>query len=306
MNLYIYPTDWGWFDFLRQKPGLDEVNFWQPGGAGQFRALRPGEPFLFKLHSPRNYIVGGGFFARSSLAPLSLAWDAFEEKNGVSSLKGLQLAIAKYRRSRDQFEDFTIGCIVLQSPFFFEEHSWIPAPRSWSPGLVRGKSFDLASPDGRNLWAQVEGRLPGHLATEVHELASRALLGRPRETRSRLGQGEFRLTIADVYSRACAVTGERALPVLEAAHIQPVSAGGIHRIENGILVRSDLHRLYDRGYVTIDPDHRFVVSSRLKEEFDNGEPYYPLHGARIRLPASRSHWPSPALLQWHADYVFRS
>ena len=56
-------TDTDWFAFLAQQPGIDEVNFWQPGGTGRFRALEPGEPFLFKLHAPYNYIVGGGFFA---------------------------------------------------------------------------------------------------------------------------------------------------------------------------------------------------------------------------------------------------
>jgi putative restriction endonuclease len=45
--------------------------------------LQPGEPFLFKLHSPDNFIVGGGFFVRYSPLPIWLAWDAFQQKNGV-------------------------------------------------------------------------------------------------------------------------------------------------------------------------------------------------------------------------------
>ena len=47
-------TDNDWFAFLSQQPGIDEVNFWQPGGTGQFRVLAPGEPFLFKPYAPRN------------------------------------------------------------------------------------------------------------------------------------------------------------------------------------------------------------------------------------------------------------
>ena len=47
---------------LASQPGLDEVNFWQPGSNTQFRALSPGELLLFKLHSPDNFIVGGGVF----------------------------------------------------------------------------------------------------------------------------------------------------------------------------------------------------------------------------------------------------
>jgi putative restriction endonuclease len=58
--MYVGMTDYNWYQYLRSiKP--DEVNFWQPKDTRFFRALEPGELFLFKLHSPRNYIVGGGF-----------------------------------------------------------------------------------------------------------------------------------------------------------------------------------------------------------------------------------------------------
>ena len=62
LNLVIAVTDGDWFDMLRQQPNLAEVNFWAPSAAS-FRALQPGELFLFKLHAPRNVIVGCGIFA---------------------------------------------------------------------------------------------------------------------------------------------------------------------------------------------------------------------------------------------------
>jgi hypothetical protein len=63
VNLYVGITDYDWFSFLAAQPDVDEVNFWQTGGRTNFPALRPGELFLFKLHSPRNFIVGGGFYS---------------------------------------------------------------------------------------------------------------------------------------------------------------------------------------------------------------------------------------------------
>ena len=86
VNLYIGITDYEWFRYLSALPRVDEVNFWQPGGRTNFRALQPGELFLFKLHAPRNFIVGGGVFARANILPVSLAWDAFGINNGASSL----------------------------------------------------------------------------------------------------------------------------------------------------------------------------------------------------------------------------
>ena len=61
-----------------------------------------------------------------------------------------------------------------------------------------------------------------------------------------------------------------------------------------------------RGYVTVTPDYRFRVSRKLKEEFDNGEPYYPLEGQVIALPKGAHERPDPRALEWHADSVFRA
>ena len=69
MRLYIGITDRDWYQFLSARPALDEVNFWQPSGSRAFRMLQPGEPFLFKLHSPMNFVGGGGFLARYSPLP---------------------------------------------------------------------------------------------------------------------------------------------------------------------------------------------------------------------------------------------
>lgn len=127
MRFYVAITDLDWFTFLAtQRP--DEVNFWQPSGGRTFRALEPGEPLLFKLHSPRNFIVGGGYFSRFSLCPLSYAWDAFPQKNGAQTFTEMRHRVQRYRRSDVPIgPDEVIGCILLQQPFFFKPDQWIPA-----------------------------------------------------------------------------------------------------------------------------------------------------------------------------------
>ena len=125
--------------------------------------------------------------------------------------------------------------------------------------------------------------------------------------RSRLGQGAFRVLVTDAYQRRCAVTGERTLPVLEAAHIQPYTRHGPHRISNGILLRSDLHKLFDLGYVTVTPELRLEVSPRLKAEWENGREYYSHHGKELSFrPTEKSNLPSRAFLNWHNENVFKS
>ncbi|MBK8164447.1 MAG: HNH endonuclease [bacterium] len=130
--------------------------------------------------------------------------------------------------------------------------------------------------------------------------------------RPRLGQGAFRLAVTEAYARSCAATGEHSLPVLDAAHIQPYADGGAHEITNGLLLRADLHRLYDAGYVTVTPDYEFRVSPALRDEYANGRIYYDLehtlraHRATIRLPANPAHRPDRERLAWHVEGRFRS
>jgi putative restriction endonuclease len=302
MKLFVGVTDGDWFRFLRSHAGLDEANFWQPGGNRAFRTLQPGEPFLFKLHSPENFIAGGGFFEHASILPCSLAWETFGLENGVRSFSEMRSRIEKYRRTPPTREDYQVGCVILRQPFFFKESDWIPVPDDFSLNIVQGKSYGMESGTGKELWAAVQLRLAG---SAVVERAPGAMYGEPVLMRPRLGQGGFRILITDTYQRRCAVTGERALPALEAAHIRAVSEGGEHRVDNGLLLRSDVHRLFDAGYVTVTPDHRFRVSGRLKTDFNNGEPYYPLDGRPISLPADASAHPSRDFLGWHADTVFR-
>jgi putative restriction endonuclease len=121
----------------------------------------------------------------------------------------------------------------------------------------------------------------------------------------RLGQGTFRVLVTDVYDRRCSVTGERTLPVLEAAHIRPYGQNGPHDPRNGLLLRSDLHTLFDRGYVTVTPDHRFLVSRRIRDEFENGRDYYLLQDREVRPPNRVEAAPAADYLDWHASNVFR-
>jgi len=306
MKAYVGVTDRDWYMFLSQKPELDELNFWQPGGNRLFGALEVGEPFLFKLHAPENQIVGGGFFLHASLLPVSLAWEAFEEKNGAASLVEMRRRIEKYRRSKpDPHDDYRVGCILLGNPFFLDRHAWIPAPEGFHPNIVQGKTYDLQSGAGRALWESVAPLIKTRATPKIYAAhPARPTYGEPVLVRPRLGQGSFRVLVTDTYQRRCAVTGEKALPVIQAAHIKPVSEGGDHRLDNGLLLRSDVHTLFDRGYVTITPDFEFLVSRRLKQDFDNGEHYYKFKGATIWLPPHLEDRPNKEFLEWHSDSRF--
>jgi putative restriction endonuclease len=71
------------------------------------------------------------------------------------------------------------------------------------------------------------------------------------------------------------------------------------------LLRSDVHTLFDRGYVTVARDYRVRVSRKLKADFDNGAHYYQLEGSALWIPRSSEAQPRIDLLEWHSDTVFR-
>ena len=124
-------------------------------------------------------------------------------------------------------------------------------------------------------------------------------------TKVRLGQGAFRVKLTDAYQRKCAISGERTLPVLEAAHIKAYSESGPNHIANGILMRADLHKLFDTGYITITKNLKVEVSRKIKEEFENGKDYYKLHGqSMLQLPEKTSDSPNATYIDWHNTQVY--
>lgn len=306
VRYWVANTDREWFQFLAARAPREEVNFWAPNKVPAIN-LPLGAPWLFKFHVRNGgWIVGGGFLAHYTTITPRFAWESFGIDNGAATYLEMVRHISGYSERAIDPDLTLIGSTVLVEPFFLPEDQWIKPPGDWSSNLTRGKSYDSTVGEGQILWERVQLAVAG---LSVHGTAvtdvPRAAYGAPVLIQPRLGQGAFRVMVTDAYERRCVVTNERTLPVLEAAHIKPYSLAGPHEVSNGLLLRSDLHTLFDRGYVTVTTDRRLRVSGRIHEEFENGRDYYALDGLEIRLPIAPNRAPSRDLLEWHADTVFR-
>lgn len=318
MRGFVANTDYDWFTYLRGiEPPIDEVNFWKPGSRTNFAALVPGEPLFFKLKAPYNAIAGFGYFAHFSRLPVSMVWQVYGEANGARSYGEMRDRLLRIRtrfdRNTDPKQDFWIGCILVNQPVFFDEGDWVRMPDDFSGPIVQGKTYDLTSGEGRRVWMEclARGARPSasidqspHAPQRANRIADGPLssgYGPAVPVRPRLGQRSFRVAVLDSYGRRCAITNEKTLPVLEAAHIREYRDVQVHAIDNGILFRADIHKLFDSGYVTVTPEYRFEVSRRIKEEFENGRDYYALHGSRIRLPQEITDRPATESLIWHNE-----
>lgn len=310
---YIGLTDPDWHSFLCMQSRVDEVNFWQPHGNRKFRAIRPGQPFFFKLRAPHKAIAGFGFFERYEALPAWLAWECFKEMNGASDFESMVDRILRLRGDdSSRTGDFTIGCVMVAAPVFFSREEWVAPPGDWPPtGIQQGKTYRLDRGEGLRVWRECleratrESRYWNVEPDPDLQAGDGARYGPAAAVRPRLGQGLFSISVRDAYHEACAVTQEHSAPVLEAAHIIPYGCGGEHRVDNGLLLRSDLHRLFDRGYVTVTPDYVFRVGESLRADFQNGRSYYGLHERSIGVPKRMDWQPNREYLDWHQHEVFR-
>jgi putative restriction endonuclease len=313
MRGYVGVTDDEWFRFLAARPEVSraEVNFWRPSGGNAFRALTPGEPFFFKTHAPHNRVVGGGFFSGFAALPVSEAWQMFGEANGVTNLQRMRERIAHYRREPiGPHEDPVIGCVFVRDVTFFADDMAQDPPPGFAPNIVQGKGYDMGDSHVERYFADlmqlvlgkaidIDFSQPWHTTGPV--------FGDPRLTPYRLAQQAFKAVVLSAYHGHCAVTGTKIRPVLQAAHIRPVTNGGENRLDNGMLLRSDVHTMFDNGYLAVDPrQNKLIVSPRLREDFGNGAEFYSKAGQVIALPDRRVDQPNAEFLEWHLDTVYKA
>jgi len=114
----------------------------------------------------------------------------------------------------------------------------------------------------------------------------------------RRGQPAFRKALLDAYGNACAITGCSLPAVLEAAHVLPYKGDHTNVVSNGLLLRADIHTLFDLGLIAIQSE-RMVV--RVSPELENTE-YGRLDGSLLRLPKQNSQRVSQDALDRHWNH----
>jgi hypothetical protein len=151
--------------------------------------------------------------------------------------------------------------------------------RSSEERLVRIGAGDAVRQDLRRIESEYDARV----------LVERAI-------RIRQGQGRFRAELLAAYERRCAITDCGVEAVLEAAHITPYRGEKTNRVWNGLLLRADIHTLFDLERVTVLPDLTFKVDPALAETEYGG-----FANRRLRVPANDDQAPSPEVLREHNE-----
>jgi len=276
----IAQTDKNWIKYLNEQQLTSYVNFWSPTFEN-LRRIKKGERFYFKIKKEK-FIAGYGEFVHHEKLTVKKAWDKFGERNGCENIDAFIALLNSINRSGTTQYDrrSEIGSTVLTNCVFFDDYIGI----SWTPKTQ--KSFRYGK-DGEKHPVSIQNRVTSDFT----------LVNGPRATRTystniREGQSDFRKKICTAYDNTCCISGVKIKDLLEAAHIQEYTNINSHHVQNGLLLRVDLHRLYDSGLIYIDKNYTIQVSSFLNDTL-----YEEFNEQKIILPRNKNHWPSTEALK---------
>jgi putative restriction endonuclease len=296
-------------------PAVEEFVLWRPASdSGYIAPVGPGEPVIltsrFDGRPDYRTAIGGGVFSGRSRMTLSELWEWFGQASGARSIQELR-ATFKFMIGQEisSADDPEVDTLLLYHARFFRDEEVVELAVNETQFILhQGRYVQLGGlpPTDtfvRSVLTYFQPRSDPE-ADEVAQIVLGTIRAAARTVVPRLGQGAFRAMVSDAYAHQCALTGYRVRPVLEAAHIKSYSSGGEHRLDNGLLLRSDVHTLFDRGFISFAEGGRLLVSPQLRERFGNGDWYYERAGMELAKPRRAVDAPNEDYLAWHRQSVF--
>lgn len=265
-------TNRTWFEYQRSHSFTGEVNFWTPSRNCPHR-ISPGEQFVFKLAGDGDLIGGYGTFVEYKYQSLDDTWKEFGPKNGADT----KAEFFNTLKSIGSNNGIDCGCVVLKDIILFEEP------------VNRVKAGITAKP--AQLYAYEHGSFPfdnSWVSKDSFSLVKNATKKKIiQNVTERKGQSAFHAAVSKAYNNQCCITGESTPELLQAAHIQDYINQDSHHIQNGLLLRIDIHKLFDSGLLYIDQHYHVHVSPLVTTS-----EYKRLENKQITLPNNPSDYPS--------------
>ena len=295
----IANVDFDWFNILSEDTP-QEVNFWTPT-PWNIKSLNKGDIFYFFLKMPYRKIGGYGYFSHYENLSTKEAWNIFGRRNGVNNLEELISRRDKYASTYSKYfvpsDNPTIGCIILINPSFFDEENYFDPKHhgiTYPLSVGKLKYYPLEHISEKEL---IKHNSPKQFFSIIENENKSYSFSRHNK---RKGQHQFRKMVLEAYRYKCAITSEDCLEVLETAHIQPYINENSNHIQNGIALRTDIHKLFDTGLLTIDTSYNVIISP-----FLSSTQYNIYNKMQINFPSEKHLRPSKSSLEYHNKVVFR-
>jgi putative restriction endonuclease len=176
----------------------------------------------------------------------------------------------------------------------------------WDEGYFFFEGFgrnDLAHPPSAGTEIELLATQQERSAVESRAFDANSVVGAREKILAQIvrrrGQQDFRAKLLAAYGRRCAITGCDAVEALEAAHIIPYLGLETNNIQNGLLLRADIHTLFDLGLIAVEVEEMTVViAERLRLTA-----YREIAGVRLREPMNKALGPSLTALRRHLDWA---
>lgn len=276
----------------------------------QYKRLHPGDiVWLITMEEGRLYTIGaieiGGVYSPEELIAAESAWEGDEGCYGIfadrdraclsaqTDLTELAPRLRFVSTNRDRLPDeFRPEHFQTMRRLTDESAALIEA--AWrQEAALRGLLEDEHQSDAElELETVAAGETDGMDADRVTVL--RAIV-------QRRGQAEFREDLLLAYDDRCAMSDCSEVAVLEAAHIEPFAHGGSFEVTNGLLLRADLHTLFDLFLISVDPAS---LTNQIADAITDPS-YRALHGRSLRVPDSSTEKPDQIALSEHFEEYLR-
>lgn len=296
----LAPANITWFQNLRDAGYSGLVNFWTSMD-WKVSGIAKDTWWYFVINGK---LAGGGRFEDYAVMRVSEAWARFGFGNGAGSVPEMVGEVISQRQRNVQDKSFNpdpiVGCIALRDCVFLpdEQHALPEAHGLSLPGQLLKYKL-LSVPPLRLVQIAGSAAQPdAHGPVNKEDVRLRIQTG----IANRRGPELFRRALLAAYDSKCPITGCNTVEVLEAAHIVPYLGDRTDAVANGLLLRADIHTLFDLHLLALTPKTCIVV---LHPDLRLGH-YAELHGRQLRLPQRPEDWPdSTALAEHLADAGFK-
>ncbi len=294
----IGSTSPDWMDFHKERDS-QTVCFWQPTPRDP-RELKYGDRWYF-FRRGSNRIDGYGTYVRWSNITVKAAWTLYKEGNGSLSINEFIYSLEGASSSDKKISEMSeIGCVELQGISYFDSPLNI-SDIGITPLFVPFRYIRDRDLIEEGLFGYNNNENPEQIKMRF-ELCDERMV-KPRFLKYlhiRDSQAKFRKKLLDVYGNVCAVTGDQPSEVLDAAHIQPYINISSNHVQNGLILRADIHRLFDKGMISITDDLCIIVSRFFLSSNSEYEKYH----QRPLIIKNDVVRPSREALKYHRENIY--
>lgn len=260
-------SDWEGKDFKSSKPRQRKDRRQLPWD--QTRSPEPGDHLLIWINDGpggSERVEGGGTGLTATARVAACGWDGKNLKIRVSDVE-------LFREPRLDINDLHVP--RYSNTVFDDIHRDVRSPLRYLDGSACEEIFAAARKKALADEHQADSRAAANfdISPELEVALQEERERTWRLIEQRANQGPFRDALMRRDHGKCAVTGCSVVAVLEAAHLVPYASGEAHRDhpENGILLRADIHILFDRGLMAVDPESRelWIADALSRSSYDS-------------------------------------